>query len=119
MHNHSDQHGDQRKIIKTREATFSAYDFGGPVLDGVYQLDLTYDRETGNGAYLVRMEPGTETTAHVHSRREEYLIIEGDVIESDGTVLGPGDYVVYQPGTYHNSRTENGCLLIGFDSNLP
>lgn len=119
MNNLSDQYGDQRQIIKTKEAKFDVYDFGGPVLKGVHQLDLSYDRKTGHGAYLIRMEPGTVTTTHIHTLREEYLILEGDVVESDGTVLGPGDYVIYEPGTEHNSRTVNGCLAIGFDYPSP
>ena len=106
----------KRQVINTVNAKFDVYDFGGPVLEDIGQLDLTYDRKTGLGAYLIRMQPGSETTAHVHTIREEYLIIEGDLIESDGLVLGPGDYVIYQPGSEHSSRTETGCLLIGFDS---
>jgi len=107
------------KVIDTGKAEYSVYDFEGPALDGVYQLDLTYDRETGHGAYMIRMEPGTITTRHVHTLREEYLIIEGDIVESDGTVLGPGEYIVYEPGSEHNSRTEHGALLIGFDYPSP
>jgi anti-sigma factor ChrR (cupin superfamily) len=118
MHSKTDQYGDQRQIIRTKEAEFGKYDFGGPPLEGISQLDLTYDRNTGFGAYIIRMQPGTETTAHVHTVREEYLIIEGDLVEPDGTVLGPGDYVIYYPGSRHSSRTVDGCLLIGFDSNL-
>jgi len=64
------------------------------------------------------MEPGAETIRHVHRRREEFLILEGELIESDGRRLGPGDYTIYQPGTEHNSRTETGCLLIGIDYSL-
>ncbi len=118
MNTKSDQYGELRQIIHTQDAKFDTYDFGGPPLEGISQLDLTYDRNTGFGAYIIRMEPGTETTAHVHTVREEYLILEGDLIEPDGTVLGPGDYVIYHPGSRHSSRTEHGCLIIGFDSNL-
>jgi uncharacterized cupin superfamily protein len=106
-----DQKG-HRQVINTQNAKYEAYDFEGPI-------DLTYDRETGLGAYMIRMQPGSETTRHVHTIREEYLIIDGDLVESDGLVLGPGDYVIYEPGTEHSSRTVNGCLLIGFDSKLP
>ncbi len=113
------QFGDQRQIIDTNKAKFDIYDFGGPVLEGVHQLDLSYDRSTGHGVYMIRMEPGTVTTTHVHTLREEYLILEGDLVESDGTVLGPGDYVIYEPGTEHNSRTVNGCLAIGFEYPSP
>ena len=119
MNNQSKLKNKQGKVINTKSAEYYAYDFGGPVLDGVYQLDLSYDRNTGHGAYIVKMDPGTITTAHVHELREEYLSLEGDIIESDGTVLGPGDYIIYEPGSEHNSRTENGALLIGFDYPSP
>ncbi len=104
-----------RRIIHTATAKFDVYDYEGPVQEDMEKLDLSYDPETGQGVYMIRMEPGAETIRHVHRRREEYLILEGDVVESDGTVLGPGDYVIYQPGSEHNSRTVNGCLVIGFD----
>ena len=104
-----------RRIIDTANEEYQVYDFEGPPLAGIYQLDLSYDRNTGHGAYMIRMEAGTETTAHEHKLREQYLILEGDLVESDGTVLGPGDFVIYEPGSYHSSRTVNGCLLVGFD----
>ena len=115
MNNQSDRYGDQRQIIKTKEAKYGIYDFGGPVLEGIGQLDLSYNRETGHGVYMIRMEPGTETTPHIHEMREEYLILEGDLVEPDGTVLVPGDFVIYEPGTEHSSRTVNGCLAICFE----
>lgn len=119
MSDKSNQFGHQRKIINTNDAQYAPYDFAGPTLDGVFQLDLSYDQNTGHGAYMIRMEAGTITTKHIHTVREEYLIMEGDLIESDGIELGPGDYVIYEPGTEHNSRTVNGCTLIGFDYPAP
>jgi len=104
-----------REIVNTASTEFSVYDFDGPVQKNMGLLKLSYDDETKQGAYMIRMDPGAKTIAHVHQRREEYFIIEGDLVESDGKVLGPGDYVVYQPGSYHNSRTVNGCLLIAID----
>ena len=104
-----------REIIKTASTPFEVYDLDGPVQEDMSKLQLSYDQETSQGAYMMRMKPGAETIRHVHKRREEYFIIEGDVVESDGTELGPGDYVIYQPGSEHNSRTVNGCLLIGID----
>ncbi len=107
-----------RKIIPTASTTFDPYTLDGPVQEDMSQLTLSYDPESRQGAYMILMEPGAETIAHEHTRREEYLIIEGELIESDGTVLKKGDYVIYQPGSYHNSRTETGCLLIGIDYNF-
>ena len=45
--------------------------------------------------------------------------LEGELIESDGTVLKKGDLTSYHPGSHHNSRTETGCLLVGFDWDKP
>ena len=56
---------------------------------------------------------------HTHECMEEFLIMEGELIESDGTVLKEGDLASYRPGTRHNSRTETGCLLVGFDWDPP
>lgn len=64
---------------------------------------------------MMRMEPGAETIAHRHKRNEEYIILEGSLIEDDGTVLEPGDYVIYEAGSVHNSRTMEGCLLLAID----
>lgn len=111
----SDSFGDQRRIIETRRTEFSPYDMEGPIQDDMSYINLSHDSTTGQGAYMIRMEPGAETIRHVHRRREEFLILEGELIESDGRRLGPGDYTIYQPGTEHNSRTETGCLLIGID----
>ena len=106
---------ENRKIIKTESTPFELYEFDGPVQENMSLLKLSYNDETKQGSYLIRMQPGAETIRHVHKRREEYLILEGDLVESDGTVLGPGDYVIYEPGSEHNSRTVGGCYLIGID----
>jgi mannose-6-phosphate isomerase-like protein (cupin superfamily) len=106
-----------RRVIDTRNSEYEVYDFGGPKLEDIGQLDLSYDRKTGHGAYMIRMQPGAETTAHRHDVREEYLILEGDLVEPGGLILGPGDYIIYEPGSVHSSRTVNGCLLVGFDYN--
>ena len=104
-----------RKIISTATTTFAPYTLDGPVQEDMSQLELSYDAKTHQGAYMIRMQPGAETKRHIHKRREEYLILEGELIESDGTVLKQGDYVIYEPGSEHNSRTETGCFLIGID----
>lgn len=104
-----------RRVIDTKKARFEVYDLEGKVQPDMAFLPLSYDRQSGMGTYLMRMEPGAETIRHTHALREEFMVLEGHLIEDDGTVLGPGEYVSFAPGTRHNSRTESGCLLIGFD----
>ena len=103
-----------RKIVKTASTPFGAYHWQPDNKDMSF-LGLSYDPETAQGAYIMRMEPRSQTEWHTHKRREEYFIVEGDLIENDGTVLGPGDYVINEPGSEHNSRTVNGCVILGID----
>ena len=104
-----------RTIVRTRSAEFEPYDLDGPMQPEISLLRLSYDRETREGSYMMRMQPGAETIAHTHKRLEEFIILEGSLIEDDGTVLKPGDHVIYEPGSHHNSRTEEGCLLLAID----
>jgi len=104
-----------RRIIRTRDARFEPYDLEGELQPDMAFLPLSYERRRDVGTYLIRMEPGAETIRHTHENVEEFLILEGRLIEDDGTILEPGDYVHYSPGTRHNSRTDEGCVLIGFD----
>lgn len=105
----------KRSIVNVYDDDFGPYDMEGPVQKDMSLLLGSYSYASKRGIYVMRMEPGAETIAHTHGCTEEFLILEGELIESDGTVLKRGDLVTYDPGSHHNSRTETGCLLIGFD----
>jgi anti-sigma factor ChrR (cupin superfamily) len=55
------------------------------------------------------------TIAHEHPGMEAFLVLEGDLVDSDGSTFRSEDFVSYQPGTQHNSGTEGGCLLAVFE----
>ena len=57
------------------------------------------------------MDPGHTTTQHVHTQGEEFLILEGDLVDHDGYKYGPGDLVWLREGTEHYSYSPNGCLI--------
>ena len=105
----------KRKVTNIYAADYQPYDLEGPLQEDISYIPLTYDPATKRGTYVIRMAPGAATIAHTHRQNEDYLILEGDLIEPDGRRLGPGDFVHYEPGSRHNSRTEGGCLLIGCD----
>jgi anti-sigma factor ChrR (cupin superfamily) len=108
-----------RITVNAHTAPFLAYDLEGPVQPEMSWLPVSFDRETQQGSYLMRMKPGAVTIAHDHPGMEEFLILEGDLVDSDGSVFGPGDFVSYEAGTHHNSRTEAGCLLAVFEWRRP
>ena len=104
-----------RTTVNAHTTPFLPYDLEGPVQPEMSWLPLSFDRETQLGTYLMCMQPGAATIAHDHPRMEEFLVLEGDLVDSDGTTFGPGDFVSYEAGTQHNSWTESGCLLAVFE----
>jgi hypothetical protein len=46
-------------------------------------------------------------------------VLAGEASEDDGTLLKAGDWIVYEPGTRHSTRTLTGCLLLGVDWDPP
>mgnify|MGYP003471154555 CR=1 FL=1 len=69
------------------------------------------------GYNLTVVPPGkVQCPFHNHHGEEEmFLILEGDLVDSDGTAFGPGDFVSYDAGTHHNSHTVGGCLIAVFE----
>ena len=110
---------EERVVVNAHTTPFLPYDLEGPVQPEMSWLPVSYDRETGQGCYLMRMEPGAVTLAHEHGGMEEFLILEGDLVDSDGSVFAAGDFVSYRAGTQHNSWTETGCLLAVFEWRPP
>lgn len=110
---------ERRTVVNAHTTPFLPYDLEGPVQPEMSWLPLSYDPEAGVGSYLMRMEPGAATIEHDHEVMEEFLILDGDLVDSDGTVFGPGDFVSYESGTRHNSWTEKGCLIAVFEWQRP
>ena len=104
-----------RRVLNVGRADFLPYDLDGPLQPEMGWVPISFERETGQGCYLMRMEPGAVTFEHVHPGFEEFLIIDGELIDGDGAVFKTGDFVSYAPGTSHNSRTETGCLIAVFE----
>ena len=77
-------------------------------------LQLDTDRPLGTGFHLYRIAPGTTTQAHGHIGHEEFLMIEGDLVDHDGIRYRPGDLVCLRAVTAHTSYTEAGCLIVVF-----
>ena len=86
-----------------------------PVQPEMSWLPVSYDARPGVDCYLMRVQPGAVTIAHDHAGMEEFLVLEGDPVDSDGDRAHEGGFVSYQPGTHHNSWTEGGCLLAVFE----
>jgi quercetin dioxygenase-like cupin family protein len=100
-----------RRIANIHQAPFRPFVYPDGVALGDTVLQLDDSQTLGVGFHVYRMPPGITTRGHRHNGHEQFLILEGELHESDGTILRAGDMVFYRDGTEHNSYTPNGCLL--------
>ncbi|QEX17850.1 hypothetical protein FRZ44_31530 [Hypericibacter terrae] len=103
-----------RRITNIKTAPFVPDDrYGAPTPDFNW-LPLDFDRKTGDGLFLLRFEPGARSAPHEHSHGESFLIMEGELHDSDGTIFRPGDFVRYEPRSKHWSVAPQGCVIAVF-----
>ena len=103
-----------RMVVNIRTSQFRPYVVDGREMpgEGFLQLDDTFP--PGAGFYVYRMDPGVATIPHEHTCHEQFLVLDGELIDHDGYVYKPGDFVLLKEGTVHNSRTETGATLAVF-----
>jgi anti-sigma factor ChrR (cupin superfamily) len=100
-----------RRIANIYEAEFKPFVFDDGVTMGDAVLQLDDGQPLGVGFHVYRMPAGMTTRPHRHNGHEQFLILEGELIENDGTVFRKGDLVWLKDGTEHCSYSPDGCLL--------
>ncbi|MSP82834.1 MAG: cupin [Alphaproteobacteria bacterium] len=107
--------GRLRTVVNARTATFeSLARFEGETWPGLSWCNISRDAKTGTGFYLVRFAPGARSLPHEHLGYEEFVILKGDLEDSDGAIYRTGDCVSLKPGSRHWSRSRKGCLIAAF-----
>ena len=104
----------KRKITKLNNLKFQPFNKYGKAIKGWSWHKISFDKKTNFGTYVSKLNPGTRTLPHKHLGFEEFLILKGELIDSDGKVFKKGDYVTYKPNSSHSSYTKKGCLILTF-----
>ena len=105
----------KRKITKPYDVNFIPFDNYGVTVPGMSWHKISYSKENeGQGTYVLKMEPGTKSLPHKHTGFEEFLMLEGKLIDPDGKIFKKGDFISFEPGSKHSSHTINGCLVLVF-----
>ena len=105
----------KRKITNLYDVEFVPFDNYGVTVPGMSWHKISYSKENGGqGTYGLKMEPGAKSLPHKHNGFEEFLMLDGELIDPDGKVFKKGDFVSFEPGSKHSSHTINGCLVLVF-----
>ena len=105
----------KRKITNLYNVEFVPFDNYGTIIPGMSWHKISYDKKNGgHGSYLLKMDPGSQSLSHTHTGFEEFLILEGELIDFDKKVFKKGEFVTFEPGSIHSSHTNDGCLILVF-----
>ena len=104
-----------RKITNLYDVEFTPFDNYGVVVPGMSWHKISYSRDNGGqGTYVLKMAPGAKSLPHMHNGFEEFLMLDGELVDPDGQVFKKGDFISFEPGSKHSSHTINGCLVLVF-----
>jgi len=106
--------GPYRTVVNTRDLVFRPYDRYGRPSRNMSWHPITQDAATGEATFFLRLDPGYRGGAHEHVLAEQFLVLEGTLIDPDERAFGPGDFVSYRPGSRHWSYSPGGCTLLVF-----
>lgn len=101
-----------RRIVPTDKSLFRPFDLYGVTYPGLSWIPLSEESEQGKGGcYMLRFDPGAQSNPHEHSDVEEFIVLEGELVDCDGQLFKAGDFVSYRAGSKHYSSSPNGCVI--------
>ncbi len=101
-----------RSIATFDRDAFEPMMLDGEPLEGSWWRNISFDEATGQGSYLMIMAPGAKSNPHRHNGPEEFYIVEGDLVDCDGTIYRAGDFISLTGGSAHESHTRSGCKIV-------
>jgi len=104
----------ERKITDPFNVKFEPFDNYGSPITGMSWHKITYSEKKGQGTYILKMDPGARSKLHQHTSFEEFIMLDGELIDPDNKIFKKGDIVTFNPGSIHSSYTKNGCLILVF-----
>ena len=102
-----------RQIITSTIDQYKPYNRYGDPIAGMSWIPLSGELMNGSfECFLLRMDPGARSKPHEHMGHEEFLVLEGELVDCDGQSFKNGDYVHFNPGSKHSSTSPEGCTML-------
>ena len=67
--------------------------------------------EVARATSIVRYDPGSRFSAHVHSGGEEFIVLDG-VFQDEHGDFPAGSYIRNPPRSHHTPGSESGCTIL-------
>ncbi|MEJ8848104.1 cupin domain-containing protein [Variovorax rhizosphaerae] len=77
----------------------------------IQMMVLYRDDAVGEMTVLLKWEPGAVLPFHKHPEIEQSFVLEGSFYDHDG-ICRAGQFVYRVPGSMHETRSDEGCLLL-------
>jgi anti-sigma factor ChrR (cupin superfamily) len=103
-----------RTRVNFHTADYQPYKMNGVTQAGLTWHNISYDLETSQGFFLIEFAAGAKSAPHQHIGYEEFVILKGELTDSDGATYRTGDCVSLKPGSHHSSMSLNGCIAAVF-----
>ena len=102
-----------RQVISASDDQFKPYDRYGDPVAGMEWIPLSGELQNEEfECFLLRMQAGARSKPHEHTGHEEFLVMDGELIDCDGRTFRSGEFVRFLPGSKHSSHTPDGCTLL-------
>jgi len=81
-------------------------------MNGLKWLPLSKVQNPEHEVFIIRFEANSSSSLHRHNGFEEFLVLDGELIDADGKVFKKGDYIKFEKGSEHSSFSKKGCTLL-------
>ncbi len=104
----------RRKVVNYKDAEFETYSLQGKPQADLSWHNISWSDEDDSGFFLIKFDPGGVSIPHEHLGTEEFVILEGEIMDHDGWVYRPGDCVSLAKGSRHFSSSNTGAIVAVF-----
>ncbi len=105
---------DKRTLVNAFTTDYQPYGLQGEEQSDISWHNISWNEESQSGFFLVKFRPGGSSIPHEHLGYEEFVILEGDLVDSDGAKYVTGDCVSLESGSRHYSTSEIGATIAVF-----
>ncbi len=104
----------RRKVVNYKEADFETYSLQGKPQADLSWHNISWSDKDDSGFFLIKFDSGGVSLPHEHLGTEEFVILEGEIVDHDGWVYRPGDCVSLAKGSRHFSSSDTGAIVAVF-----